>query len=134
MKNGPEGEDFYRVSRLDLIIIALILSLSILSIFWVAKNRRQHSAQPKVALIYQKDSPPEEVDLVKDNTLTILDGRMHIEIKAGKLRVLDSDCPQHICVNMGWIEYSGQTIACVPNGVLVEIKSAGPQVLDAVVY
>jgi len=135
MKNGAEKDnDFYRASKVDAVVIGLVLSLSILSIFWIAKNHRQHSSQPRVARIYQENNLLEEADLAKDNTLAILNGRMHIEIKGGKLRVLDSDCPQHICVNLGWIQYSGQTIACVPNQVLVEIKSRGSQALDAVVY
>jgi len=59
---------------------------------------------------------------------------MQVQIKDGKLRILNSDCPQQICKNTGWIKYSGQAIACVPNQVLVEIKSKGPAAVDAVTY
>ncbi len=72
--------------------------------------------------------------LDKDQEIIILNGEMLIEIKEGRIRVRESDCPRKICVNTGWIKTPGQVIVCVPNKVLVEIKSAGSPFLDAVVY
>ena len=95
---------------------------------------RQPTSKSATALIYLKDRLLEEVDLRKDIIIPLLDGKMRIEVKGEKIRVADSECPHHICVNMGWIRYSGQTIACVPNKVLIEIKSAGPAIVDVVAY
>lgn len=129
-----QDTSFYQVSRFDIFIIVLILSFSIFFLFWFADKRRQESTQPKTALIYQKDRLLEEIKLEEDRELNLLNGRMQMEVSKKRIRVLNSDCPQHICVNMGWIQYSGQTIACVPNEVLIEIKSTGPALLDAVTY
>lgn len=135
MKHGlQEGADFYKTSKFDVILIGLVLFLSVVSILWFTRTRIRQSSEPKVALIYQKDKLLEEVKLDNDNAISILNGRMQIEIKGRRIRVVNSDCPQHICVNMGWIKYSGQTIVCVPNKVVIEIKSAGSPLLDAVVY
>lgn len=78
----------------------------------------------------------EEINLNRDRviTLPVINGEMDIEIKAGRIRAVRSDCPQRVCVNTGWIQYAGQTIVCVPNRVLVEVKSAGSPFLDAVCY
>ena len=133
MKNeSEEGSSFYKTSRFDLIFIGVILALSIFYILRV--GLRQPASKSATALIYLKDSLLEEVDLRKDKMIPLLSGRMQIEVKGEKIRVAESDCPHHICVNMGWIKYSGQTIVCVPNRVMIEIKSASPAIVDAVVY
>ncbi len=51
-------------------------------------------------------------------------GRMIIQVDAGKIRVLSSDCPEQICVHAGWISKKGQILVCAPNHVLIEIPHA----------
>ena len=137
MKNSQgkeEDKGLYRTTRFDWIFIALILFFSIVSFFWFNYNRFQPSLQARTVLVYQKDKLLEQARLEKDKITTILNGRMQIETREGRVRVLNSDCPHHICKNMGWIKYNGETIVCVPNQVLIEIKSKGPAVIDAVAY
>lgn len=129
-----EENDFYRTSRFDWIFIALILGFSMV-FFWFTRNPIQTSSKSaKVVLVYQKDKLLEQADVEKDKIIEILNGRMRIELKSGRARVLNSDCPHQICKNMGWIKHNGETIVCVPNQVLIEIKSNGPAVIDAVAY
>jgi len=124
--------DFYRFSKFDLILVILVLFFSGFLIFRTTYNRVRQSAQPDKAVIYQDSHMLESVDLDKDSLFSILNGKMQIKVKHGKIRVAHADCPQHLCVNMGWIQYNGQSIVCVPNKILIEIKSAGPQFVDAV--
>lgn len=124
--------DFYRFSKFDLILVILVLFFSGFLIFRTTLYRVRQSAQAAKAVIYQDSHILESVDLSKDSLFSILNGKMQIKVKDGKIRVTQADCPQHLCVNMGWIEYSGQSIVCVPNKILIEIKSAGPQLVDAV--
>lgn len=131
LQDDPE---FLRTSKLDVFIIGFVLVLSAVSLLWFVHKRSQGSSKPKTALIYLKGALVEQVDLGKGQTTSLLDGKMQIEIKNGKIRVLKADCPNQICVNMGWIQYSGQTIACVPNKAMIEIKPAPAQVLDAVTF
>ena len=137
MKNGQGKEDdvdFYHTTRFDWIFMALILFFSIASYFWISYSRFQPSSQARRVLIYQKDRLLEEDKLENNKIIAILNGRMQFEIKDGRIRVLNSDCPHHICKNMGWIKYNGETVVCVPNQVLIEIKSKGPAIIDAVAY
>lgn len=135
MKNEPkEDVGFFRASKSDFLLIGLILFLSGFFIIWFAQGAFQPDSASNIAFIYQGKTLIEQTDLSKDRIIGILNGKMQLQIKAGKLRILNSDCPQHICKNMGWIKYGGQTIVCVPNQVLVEIKSKGPAVVDAVTY
>jgi len=131
-ENQDRDNDFYKISKFDVILITFILFFSVICIFWFMRERFQKSGAPKIVLIYQKDKLLEKVGLGKDKVLTLLNGQMQIEVKGGKVRVAKADCPQHICVNMGWIKYSGQTIVCAPNKVLIELKSTGSPLLDAV--
>ncbi|MDO8603660.1 MAG: NusG domain II-containing protein [Candidatus Omnitrophota bacterium] len=136
MKNAREKEenkDFYQTTRFDLIFIVLILFFSVVS-FWVIHKRFQPSSGQSAVYIYQKDKLLEDSGLDKDKIIAILDGRMQFELKDGRVRVISTDCPHHICKNMGWIKYNGETIVCVPNQVLIEIKSEGPAIIDAVAY
>lgn len=45
-----------------------------------------------------------------------------IEISDGRVCVSDSDCPDKICVNTGWISRKGERIVCLPKKLIVEIK------------
>ena len=125
-------KDLYKTSKFDLILISLILLLSIAGIIYFNRARFQRSTGKYTVMIYQQDKLLASVPLDKNNCLDILDKRMQVEIKDNRARMDRSDCPQHICVNTGWIQYSGQTIVCVPNKIIVEIKSTEPPLVDAV--
>ncbi len=127
-----EKKDLYKTSKFDLILICLILLLSITGIIYFGRARFQHSTGKNTVLIYQQEKLLESVPLDKNTFIDLLDKRMQVEIKDGRVRMDRSDCPQHICVNTGWIQYSGQTIVCVPNKIIVEIKSPEAPLVDAV--
>ena len=45
---------------------------------------------------------------------------MHLEVKDRKFRVIDVECPNHICEGMGWIgEDDIIPISCLPNQILI---------------
>ena len=134
--NTPPKDDdnFYRTTKLDLLLISVVLFFSVFSILYVSANRIKQPSQSKIATVYQENAELIELDLQKDDVTPILDGKMQIEVKDGKIKVVDSDCPQRLCVKMGWIEHSGQNIVCIPNHVLIEIKSSGSPLIDAISY
>jgi hypothetical protein len=47
---------------------------------------------------------------------------MKLETMPGKIRVLQSDCPNQICVNHGWLENSYDVIVCVPNRTIIYLE------------
>ncbi|MBF0567580.1 MAG: NusG domain II-containing protein [Nitrospirae bacterium] len=65
----------------------------------------------------------------EDKTIPI--GGLVVEIRAGKVRVADSDCPGQICVKQGWID-SG-AIICLPKRVVITVEgtAAVPKGIDA---
>lgn len=135
MKNETkEDVSFFRASQVDFVVIGLILLLSGFFIVRAIESRLRQDSQKKAALIYQGKVLLEQIDLSKDGTIDILGGKMRVQVLKGRLRIVYSDCPRHLCMNMGWIKYGGQTIVCVPNQVLVEIKAKGSSVIDAVTF
>lgn len=47
-------------------------------------------------------------------------GQMHIEVKDGKWRVTDEECPNHICSSIGFVDAQEYfPILCIPNNVAV---------------
>jgi len=63
----------------------------------------------------------ESISLNRDQIFT-LDNGIVIEIKDGKIRVKDSDCPQKICVKHGWLRYANDVIVCLPNKTIIYLK------------
>ena len=64
------------------------------------------------------------VDLrtAEDDTFTVeYDGHENVvEIKNGRIRVKDADCPDQTCVRMGWLSSSAMPIVCLPHHLVIE--------------
>ena len=46
-----------------------------------------------------------------------------MNIQDGKIAVLEADCPDHICMAMGY-RSGGAPIACLPNGLILSFSDA----------
>jgi len=59
-------------------------------------------------------------------------GKSYLEVTGGRVRMLDSACPDKLCVKTGWISSTGESIVCLPNRVVIEIVSGdgGPDVVN----
>ena len=53
-------------------------------------------------------------------------------IQDGKAWVSKASCPDGLCVTQGTVEYSGQSIICLPNRVTVEILGGKSSEIDEV--
>jgi hypothetical protein len=129
-----ENNDSYRITVFDVVLIALILLFSTGVILHTRLGLNGQLSKAAEASVYHEGNLLKDVKLDKDQQFHLLKGKMLIEIKEGRIRVRESDCPRQICVNTGWIQYPGESVVCVPYKVLIEVKSAGSPVVDAVVY
>lgn len=59
-------------------------------------------------------------------------GESYVEISGGKVHMVDSACPDKLCVRSGWISRPKESIVCLPNRVVIEIKSVegGPDAIN----
>ena len=46
---------------------------------------------------------------------------VHIQIKDGAARFVDSPCPDHICEGFGWLSNEDQTATCLPARAVLTI-------------
>lgn len=53
-----------------------------------------------------------------------------VEIRGGAVRVVEANCPDHVCERQGWIRYDGETIVCLPHRLIVTVIG-GEQGTDA---
>ena len=67
-----------------------------------------------------------ELDLGRDQTLTLTGangGKNVVNIQDGKIAVLEADCPDHICMAMGY-RSGGAPIVCLPNRLVIRFAGA----------
>lgn len=119
-----------RVTVFDVILMAVILSSAALAL----QRVWQGGADRLVADIYVRGRLIEARPLDTDGVFPVGDGTMvTIEVKDGRVRVAESDCPRRTCARMGWASRAGQTIVCVPNRLLIQIRG-DRQDVDAETY
>ena len=56
-----------------------------------------------------------------------------IEVDGLRMRVAQADCHDHVCVNSGWMERTGQIAVCLPNKLEIKITGGQAADVDAVV-
>ena len=125
--------DFFKINMFDFILIGLILFFSTGVIFFSKAGLNWQLSEGFEAVVYQEGKLVKHLKLDKRHNFVLNDGKIIIETKQGRIRIRKSDCPRQICVNARWIKTPGQIIVCVPNKILIEIKSENPLFLDAVV-
>ena len=107
----------YFASAIALLLIAC-LGLSVY--FLAAKDNKAY------VTVVQDGVVTMELDLGRDQTLTLTGangGKNVVNIQDGKIAVLEADCPDHICMAMGY-RSSGAPIACLPNGLILSFSEA----------
>lgn len=58
----------------------------------------------------------------KEITIKTSDGKYNkVIVEPNKIRIVDADCPNKICVKQGWIYSGGQTIVCLPHKLIITI-------------
>ena len=102
------------VRLLDLIVMVAVLlvaiAFAIIPLFTKEKGK---------AVLITADGKESEYSLDEDKTLTVRG--LTVVVKDGKVSVTESDCPDGICVSTGEIDGVGQTIVCLPEGVVIKI-------------
>ena len=105
----------------DIALILIILALSTV-ILIVTRSRREQGAYV-VVMVQNEEIARFSLDI--DGTYDINGGTNTIEIKDGRVRMLEASCPNHLCIHQGWIRLEGQSIVCLPNKVIVTVRGTG---------
>jgi hypothetical protein len=114
----------------DKILIAGLVILTILS-FPVIKHLHREGKW----VVIEADGKLVGNFSLEEDILVPVEGKLgttRVEIAGKGVRVLDSPCPHKICVESGPISRSGETLACLPNRVVIRIKGGDEPSVDAV--
>ena len=98
-----------------ILIVCVIIAIITSSLFVYKKG-----AQSDFAII-EYNGRSEKISLSKDQIFALQNG-MEIEVKEGKIRVKDSNCPQKICMKHGWLRYANDVIVCLPNKTIIYLQ------------
>ena len=127
----------------DIIITVFIIILSlILSVFFYFIPANSGDTVG----VYVMGKLEYQLSLNEDTTLTLHKGEynneMHtfphllgdltIEIKDEKVRILENECPNKICVNQGWVSIANIPITCAPNNVVIVIENVNSDTPDII--
>ena len=108
--------------------ISIFLFALALGVFFLVRSGRKLGR----TVIVHADENLYKYDLNVDGVYEVAGaiGATKIEIKSGCVRVLDSCCPNKICVQQGF----SPLIVCLPNQVVVEVQTndSKTEALDAV--
>ena len=116
------------------VIAILVLASSIGVLVYMNMARSSHH----IAEIKQDGKVIRTIDLDKvespmEINIAYGDGYNLVRVENGKIRVVDSDCPDKLCVKQGWITQPGQSVICLPHKLIVKIQG-GSKEIDENVY
>ncbi len=122
------------MTRLDKLIFCVLIAFSVLSILFTNIIFAKKTADE---VIIEVDGAEYGRYPLYEKNGKILDvktkfGYNKIEILNGKVRILDTDCPDRLEVKSGFIDSSGEMLVCLPNRVVVRI--GGEKDVDKVAY
>ncbi len=103
----------------DFVVAATIILLAMA--IWLFPMRNKDKGE--YVNIYQNGKLLERMSLDKGESKEL--GGVCINVKNGEAFVSEADCPDKVCEKSGKISRSGESIACVPNKILIKIEGKG---------
>lgn len=129
-----EGGLCWVLTRLDKILMGAIALVALLGLFLFRPqaealgDRVVVEAQGKVVKVI----PMDQLEPGRQLSITGPLGNSILEMGQDKVRLVDSPCPDHICMQMGWISRPGEMIVCLPNQIIVRIEGPQGRELDGI--
>ena len=123
-----------KTKKNDIILIGGILVLALLAYVGMTlfQGVNTHNAEAVVLIDgVEYGSFPLDTDTVE--RIELPDGSYNVlEIKEGKADVTEASCPDGICVNHRAVSRQKQSITCLPNKLVVEIRNGEVSDVDAI--
>jgi hypothetical protein len=111
-----------KLTTADRLLIAVFACLVVASFAFVNAS----SGEGSVVLIQVDGAIVHKTSLREAHSIAVhgTHGRLIVEIREGKVAIMQAECPNHICVKTGWRAHSGEIIVCVPNNTVVRIVAS----------
>lgn len=114
------------LKKLDIVIIVLLIGLSftphlIFAKTW-SKDYSSTYASIKISGKFYKDIPLSSSNGEQTFVIETDHGSNTILVKDDTIQIIDADCYDKLCVKQGTISKVGQSVICLPNELIIEIK------------
>jgi hypothetical protein len=121
--------------KITAIVIACIIVISSIGVFAYLNiiKGSHHIAEIKQDGKIIRTIDLDKVDKPVEIKIANKDGYNVIRIETGRIRIIDADCPDKLCVKAGWITESGQSVICLPHKLIIKIQG-GSKEIDENVY
>lgn len=86
--------------------------------------RNASSESGAAAAVFHDGEQIASFPLDKDGIYPFGEYGVTVEVKSGKVRIAEADCPDKICEKTGFISSPMQTIVCLPNKISVRILNS----------
>ena len=95
-------------------ILFAVVVLAIAAVLLAVRSHNATGGKLTAQLIYGDANAVLDIPLEKDETYSVDTGyyTVHIEVKDGRARFIESPCPDHICEGFGWLSAEDQTATC----------------------
>lgn len=116
--------EFLQRFKLGDFLIALVLLAASFVPFYMLHDRQKKEDQ-LLGIVKVDNHQVKKLPLAKDQKWRYQkNGKINIvQVKNHKIRVIDANCKDQVCVKEGWKSKSGDTIVCLPHKFLIEIKN-----------
>ncbi|EYE89361.1 hypothetical protein Q428_02710 [Fervidicella metallireducens AeB] len=119
-----------------LIIIGIILISGLLfGVNQLKLSQQKRDSKELIAEITVKGQLYKQVVLTKEKqefTIRTDIGKNTVSIHDNGIEVIESDCHDHICEKMGFIQKPGDIIVCLPNKIFIKIVGNSEGDIDEV--
>lgn len=118
------------------VAVVLLLAAVLAGSFWLWKNHAP--ANGAVEVVIEVNGQTTEQFLLSSLTpgeYRRIQGMLGYSLLEGgdnKVRMVESPCPDKICMGMGWISHPGESIVCIPNRVVVRIVGTSDYDYDGI--
>ena len=110
-------------SKLFVNLLFAVAVLAVAGVLFAQRAAHATGSALEAELIYGDANTVQKFSLDKDAAYDVDTGyyTVHIEVKDGAARFVDSPCPDHICEGFGWIAAENQTATCLPARAVLTI-------------
>lgn len=119
-RNYAVGKDLRSIKFFDIVVILIIL---ITTVYFMKPN---NSTRKSAFLIIENKRYPLNLEQQMIIDLKKYGKNMKLEIKDKKVRFIESDCNDKICISMGYVKNCGDSAICVPNKTAIIIECDEP--------
>jgi hypothetical protein len=121
-----------KITKIDKFFLILWFCIILFVLVFQIKNNIETGKTKYVVVKFHNNKSI--YPLNKNKTIYLKQNKIKIEILNNRVRIIDSDCIEKICVNTGYIKNENQIIVCLPNKLYIKIinKSLENNTVDAV--